>query len=154
MHVYGCIGVYEKERRGDRILERRDRSRRRGNALGKGALHCDNDYIQINFSAFSGFAIRPINVRQIVGSACSFSRWPVIGRSCLWKPWFDGRKGSMRRDHVKQQWKTLRLPRNIHSVPWTLCLLAALGLYPVLADIILQDMGKCTTILFRLTVLL
>ena len=30
--MYGCIGVYEKERRGDGILERRDRSRRRGNA--------------------------------------------------------------------------------------------------------------------------
>lgn len=55
----------------------------------------------------------------------------------------------MRRDHVKQQWRTLRLPRNIHSVYWAFCLLVALGLYPVLADIILQDMGKCATILFK-----
>lgn len=35
MHVDRCIGVYVKEKRGDRILERRDRSRRRGNAWGR-----------------------------------------------------------------------------------------------------------------------
>lgn len=48
----------------------------------------------------------------------------------------------MRRDHVNQQWRTLRLPRNIHSVSWPICFLVILALYPIVADIILQDMGK------------
>lgn len=56
----------------------------------------------------------------------------------------------MRRDHVKQQWRTLRLPRNIRSVSWTLCLFVALGFYPVLTDVILQDMGKFAIIIFYL----
>lgn len=38
MHVHGCIGVYEKERRGDGVLERRDPKQKKRKRMGR--VHC------------------------------------------------------------------------------------------------------------------
>lgn len=154
MHVHRRIGVYEKERRGDWALERRGRSRRRGNAL-KGWLHCARRLHSDKFLAISRVYDRVRSIYRLVVRLAPVvrhlflisdryqKRFPV--KIMIWR-----RKGSMRRDHVKQQWRTLRLPRNIHSVTWPVCLLVILGLYPVITDTILQDMGKSTIITFFL----
>lgn len=139
MRVRCCIGVY-KERKMGRHGIRKEGSKQK-KRIRVGRVTASRRLLRSDKfrSVPRGFFVHVGSLR--VRYQCVFLFSTIISRNSLKKIMIWQGKSSMRRDHVKQQWRRI----TIGSVSWTLSFLL-LGLYPVLADITLYDMGKCITI--------